>query len=86
MPVGCDGALVEHNRVVRPSRGGTGIGIWPWSCDNTVVQFNEVSGADGIHDGQAFDSDWNCRNTVFQYNYSHDNQGGFMLVCTNSPG
>ncbi|MGV3640573.1 MAG: hypothetical protein ACO1NZ_08655, partial [Adhaeribacter sp.] len=29
-----------------------------------------------------FDSDWNCRNSVFQYNYSHDNDGGFMLVCS----
>lgn len=26
-------------------------GIWPWSCDNTLVQFNEVSGhkARGMH-------------------------------------
>ena len=83
VPVGCDGALVEHNRIVRPSRRGTGIGIWPWSCDNTVIQFNEVSGSDGTHDGQAFDSDWNCRNSLFQYNYSHDNKGGFMLICTS---
>jgi hypothetical protein len=26
-------------------------------------------------------ADWNCRNTLFQYNYSHDNDGGFMLIC-----
>ncbi len=57
-------------------------GIWPWSCDNTVIQFNEVSGMKGTKDGQAFDSDYNCRNTLFQYNYSHDNDGGFMLVCS----
>lgn len=82
VPVGCAGAVVEHNRVIRPSRGGHGIGIWPWSCDDTVVEFNEVNGSDGTHDGQAFDSDWNSRNSVFQYNYSHDNRGGFMLICT----
>ena len=82
VPVGCDGALVEHNRVVRPSRSGSGIGVWPWSCDNTVIQFNEVTGTDGAKDSQAFDSDWNCRNSVFQYNYSHDNKGGFILICT----
>ena len=35
----------------------------------------------GQKDGQAFDSDGFCRNTVFQYNYSHDNDGGFMLIC-----
>src|SRR5204863_9569686 len=26
-------------------------------------------------------SDWNSRNTVIQYNYSHDNDGGFLLIC-----
>jgi hypothetical protein len=38
----------------------------------------------GTKDGQGFDSDYRCRRSVFQYNYSHDNEGGFMLVC--SPG
>ena len=36
----------------------------------------------GTKDGQGFDSDYNCRNSLFQYNYSHDNDGGFMLICT----
>src|SRR5260370_40749116 len=31
---------------------------------------------------KGFDSDFNSRNTLFQYNYSHDNEGGFMLICT----
>jgi hypothetical protein len=35
----------------------------------------------GQKDGQAFDSDGFCKNTTFQYNYSHDNDGGFMLIC-----
>jgi hypothetical protein len=85
-PWGSNGALVEHNIV----RGGRmrcddyAAGIWPWDCDDTVIQFNEVSGMKGTKDGQAFDSDYRCRNTLFQYNYSHDNEGGFMLIC--SPG
>jgi len=33
-------------------------------------------------DGQGFDSDYNSRNTMFQYNYSHDNKGGFLLICS----
>ena len=37
----------------------------------------------GTRDGQGFDSDWNCRNTLFQYNDSHDNDGGFMLICND---
>lgn len=83
VPIGCDGALVERNTL----RGGRqrcddyAAGIWHWSCDNTIIQFNEVSGMKGTKDGQGYDSDWNCRNTLFQYNYSHDNEGGFMLIC-----
>ena len=80
---GCDGALVEYN-VVRGARrraADYAAGIWPWASDNTLIQFNEVSGVMGTKDGQAFDSDGYCTNTTFQYNYSHDNDGGFMLIC-----
>lgn len=83
-PWGCDGCLVEYN-VVRGGRRRAedyAAGIWPWSCDNTVIQFNEVSEMLGTKDGQGFDSDYNSRNSLFQYNYSHDNDGGFMLVCS----
>jgi hypothetical protein len=85
VPIGCDGALIEHN-VIRGGRTRCpdyAAGIWPWSCDNTVIQFNEVSGMKGTKDGQGFDSDWNCQNTLIQYNYSHDNEGGFLLICNN---
>ncbi len=86
-PWGCNGALVEHN-VVRGARmrcKDYAAGIWPWDCDNTVIQFNEVSGMKGTKDGEAFDSDGMCHHSVFQYNYSHDNEGGFMLLCA-TPG
>jgi len=86
-PWGCDGALVEYN-VIRGTRmrcSDFAAGIWPFSCDNTVIQFNEVSGCKGTKDGQGFDSDYNCRNTLIQYNYSHDNDGGFLLVCAPRP-
>jgi len=82
-PWGCEGCLVEFN-VVNGGRqrcDDYAAGIWPWSCDNTVIQFNEVSNIKGTKDGQGFDSDYNCRNSLFQYNYSHDNDGGFMLIC-----
>ncbi len=85
VPIACDGALVEYN-VMRDCpailpESEAAAGIWPWSCDNTVVQFNEVSGHKAPTDAQGFDSDWNCQNTLIQYNYSHDNNGGFLLVC-----
>lgn len=81
---GSDGPLVEHNVL----RGGRmrckdyAAGIWPYDCDNAVIQFNEVSGMKGTKDGEGFDSDYRCRHSLFQYNYSHDNDGGFMLICT----
>jgi hypothetical protein len=80
--IGCDSAVTEYNYVERPTLSGSGIAIWTWSSDNCIVQFNEVTGTYGKKDSQAFDSDWNCRNNIYQYNYSHDNAGGFMLVCT----
>ncbi len=83
VPIGCDGCIIEHNTLHggRMRAEDYAAGIWPWSCDNTVVQFNEVSGMRGTKDGQGYDSDYNCRNTLFQYNFSHDNDGGFMLIC-----
>lgn len=83
---GCNGAVIEHN-VIRGGRmrcSDYAAGIWPFASDDTLVQFNEVSGMKGTKDGQGFDSDYLCRRSVFQYNYSHDNEGGFILIC--SPG
>ncbi len=85
VPIGCDGALVEYN-VMRDCpatlpASEAAAGIWPWSCDNTVIQFNEVSGHKAPWDSQGYDCDYNCRNTVIQYNYSHDNYGGMVLIC-----
>jgi hypothetical protein len=87
VPIGCEGALVERNTLRRGGHrlppGDAAAGIWPWSCDDTLIQLNEVSKMATPWDGQGFDSDWNCRNTIIQYNYSHHNQGGFLLVCDN---
>ncbi len=80
---GCDGALIERNLVMKGNQRcpDYAAGIWPHSCDNTVIQFNEVCFLKGTLDAMAFDSDGNCRNTTIQYNYSHDNEGGFFMVC-----
>ncbi len=87
VPIGCDGAIIEHN-VLRDfpdilSHEEAAAGIWPWSSDNTLIQYNEVSGHKAKWDGQGFDSDYNCIGTTIQYNYSHDNYGGFLLICNN---
>lgn len=85
VPIGCDGALIEYNLMrncpaTLPDTEAAA-GMWPWSCDNTVIQFNEASDHKAPWDAQGFDSDYNCTNTRIQYNYSHDNEGGFVLVC-----
>lgn len=91
--VGCDGALVEYNRIYGARNrfdistkemtqyAGPSVGIWPWSSLNTHVRFNEVWGYEGTFDGQAFDSDFNCSGTLFEFNFSSNNAGGFFLVC-----
>ncbi len=83
---GSNGGIIESNVI----HGGRmrcedyAAGIWPFDCDDTLIQFNEVSGMRGTKDGQGFDSDYFCRRSLFQYNYSHDNEGGFFLIC--APG
>lgn len=83
---GTDGGLIEKN-IVRNSRARCSdhaAGIWPFACDDTLIQHNEVSGTKGTKDGMAYDSDYQCKRTIIQYNYSYENEGGFILIC--SPG
>ncbi len=84
VPWATDGVLVEHNIARDCNRRARSFnaGIWPWSADNSVFQLNEASLTRNTQDGEGFDSDYNSRNTLFQYNYSHDNEGGFLLICT----
>lgn len=84
VPWATDGALIEHNIARNCNRraGSYNAGIWPWSTDNSLLQLNEASFTRTTMDGEGFDSDYNSRNSLFQYNYSHDNEGGFMLICT----
>ncbi len=83
--VATDGALVEYNVVGHANQRSAGynVAIWPWSADNTIIQYNEAYGTRGQRDGEGYDSDWNSRNTIIQYNYSHDNDGGFLLICND---
>lgn len=88
VPICCDSCLVEYN-VMRncpetlPDTEAAA-GFWPWSCDNTTLQFNNVSDHKAPWDSQGYDSDYNSTNTTIQYNYSHDNYGGLCLICTPS--
>lgn len=79
-------ALVEHNTAydlaMRPM--GANAGIWTINSDHTTIQHNEVHHVRRLkdnNDGMAFDADYGNKGALFQYNYSHDNEGGFMLFC-----
>ncbi|HEX7821856.1 MAG TPA: right-handed parallel beta-helix repeat-containing protein [Sphingobium sp.] len=86
VPRATDAALIEHNivRYAASRAPGYNVAIWQWSTDNTVIQLNEAAFTRGRFDGQGFDSDYNSRRTTIAYNYSHDNAGGFVLIC--APG
>lgn len=77
-----DGALIEYNisADARYQDTGYNAGIWPFQASNTVIQYNESFRTHGVQDGQGLDLDHVSNNSVMQYNYSHDNEGGFMLI------
>jgi hypothetical protein len=80
------GALVEHN-VVRGFSGHsqlyrTGIGVG--NADDTVIQFNDVSGGQGPLPAQAFAIDHAASRTAVQYNLSRGNSGGTLLFCSST--
>jgi len=81
---GCDAGVCEHNTVDRARQRADdhAVAIWTYSCDDTVTRFCEASRTKGTKDAQGFDCDFQSRNTLFEFNYSHDNDGGFMLFAT----
>lgn len=82
----CDGAARQMNKTdyCQSNVGRVAAGIWPWKCKDALLQYNEVCNTryhNGENqDGQAFDADWGD-GTVYQYNYSHDNEGGCLMIC-----
>jgi hypothetical protein len=78
------GALMEYNTISRANQRGTSAnaGMWPHNSDYAVMQYNEVYGTRYSGDGMGFDIDQLCNHCISQYNYSHDNQGGFHLICS----
>ena len=95
VPLGTVGAVVERNVVSEGNLRGRGLsdplgmicnaGIWTFHANGTVIQHNEVF---AMHfngcDGSGFDVDYDQDGTVVQFNYSHDNEGGFILLCTDA--
>ncbi len=90
---GCDGALIEYNVCngagsYREDGGFNGsAGIWCTRGKNCIIQYNEAYNTrklEGNADGMGFDIDMDAIDCIVQYNYSHDNDGGFMLIIDGS--
>ena len=84
-------SYIERNTSYHASYLGRGgyynAGIWPHSCENLVMQYNEAAYThldNGCGDGQGFDIDIGNSDILFQYNYSHHNAGGGILLCSVS--
>ncbi|THF73752.1 sugar-binding protein [Cohnella fermenti] len=84
---GADGALIEHNVAEgigwysELNQFNGSAAIWPTRGKNNVVQYNEAFNTRRTEgDGQGFNLDMDSKDSVIQYNYSHDNEGGFVLL------
>lgn len=80
----CYAPLVEYNTCDKAhsyAQASAHVAIWPFASHSALLQYNEAFNTQTIYDGQGFDCDYQCYNTIFQYNYSHNNEGGFMLIC-----
>jgi hypothetical protein len=85
---GCVKPLIEKNLFKDCAYGGSGNACFSFHCDDALFQFNESCFTRynaGDTDATGFDSDYCCRRSVFQYNYSHDNEYGFMVACSQPP-
>lgn len=81
------GALIEYNLVkdCRYQNTSYNVGIWPFQASGTVIQYNEAYNTHSTMDGQGFDCDHASSYSLMQYNYSHNNEGGFMLIMGGYP-
>ena len=94
---GCYGSLIEHNvangcgSYREDSQFNGSAAIWCTRGKDCIIQYNEAyhtKALEGNDDGTGFDIDMDAVNCIVQYNYSHDNEGGFMLFvdASNSSG
>lgn len=63
--------------------------LWTTNTNDSIIQYNDVGHTNlpsGNFDGEGFDIDISEVNTTIQYNYSHDNAGGFLLMCNTTEG
>ncbi|MBW4083216.1 family 16 glycoside hydrolase [Paenibacillus sp. S150] len=58
---------------------------WAYYTTGAVFQYNEAFDTRKLEgDGQPWDFDVEVRDSIYQYNYSHNNEGGTLLVMNNT--
>lgn len=82
-PMTVAGGRIEHNTLHGFNLGphANNAGLWSANSVDVTFRHNEASGGVGDMDSMAYDVDHSSQGMVFEYNYSHDNDGGFFLIC-----
>ena len=89
VPGMCENVVVRGNTVnysgsnADPRMHNRGSGIWPWTCNNVLIEKNKFMNAWGKMDSYGCHIDYNCSNVVVQYNLSVNNAGGFVEILGN---
>lgn len=95
VPINTTDALVQYNLIDNSadsnwnySNNPNHAALWTWDSDNVTFRYNEVcntskdsQGTAVGNDSMAFDFDYGVQNCLYEYNYSHDNLGGFLMLC-----
>lgn len=95
VPINTTDALVQYNLIDNSadsnwdySNNPNHAALWTWDSNNVTFRYNEAcnTSKDSIgtavgNDSMAFDFDYGVQNCLYEYNYSHDNLGGFLMLC-----
>ncbi len=87
---GVDGSYVGHNITDRTGsstdarKWGRGSGMWTWTTNDVLVEYNTFKNAVGPADSAGFHIDFNCSNIIIQYNLSINNEGAFIEILGNN--
>ncbi len=76
-------AVAEYNKVdgfgLRASQSHAA--VLAYNADRAIMQHNEITGGAAMPPSFSFSVDAATKDIVYQYNYSHDNNGPFVLYC-----
>lgn len=81
---GADGALIEYCTVFDTGnlQDHAMVGLWIKQSSGSIIQHCEsYLNTGNTTDSQGFDFDIDVDTSVLQWSYSHDNDGGFAMIC-----